>query len=66
MNTRRVTLLEVLFPRCVKSNALRAKVTKTVIQPDIDAFEQAEEGLRCQAETPQNVSSRACQARESA
>ena len=39
------TLIEVLHPPCFESNPIRAGATRTVIQPDIDAFEQAEARL---------------------
>ena len=67
MNTRRATLLEVLYPRCFTSNPKRAEATKTIIQPDTDAFEQAEaallEGCQSESSAAQNASSRACVAR---
>jgi hypothetical protein len=42
MNTRQPTLIEVLFPRCFPTNPVRTKVTRTILQPEIDQFEKAE------------------------
>jgi len=44
MNSRLPTLMEVLHPRCFASNPMRAKATRTIVQPDDDAFELAEAG----------------------
>lgn len=43
MNRRRLTLIEVLEPQCFKTNPERSRVTRTIVQPEIDAFEQMEE-----------------------
>jgi hypothetical protein len=42
MATTPPTLTEVLYARSYASNPKRAEVTRTIIQPDIDAVEQAE------------------------
>ncbi|MDP1605555.1 MAG: hypothetical protein Q8L93_02750 [Rhodocyclaceae bacterium] len=42
MNTRRLTLIEVLQPQCFKTTPERSRVTRTVVQPEIDSFEQME------------------------
>ncbi len=42
MNTRLPTLIEVLYPPSFASHPLRARVTRTVVQPEFDAFEEAE------------------------
>lgn len=42
MTNRQPTLLEVLHPNCFKEHPLRARVTRTVRQPDIDKFEEME------------------------
>jgi hypothetical protein len=42
MNTRLPTLIEVLYPPSFASHPLRVRVTRTVVQPDFDAFEEAE------------------------
>ena len=40
MSTRRSMLVEVLYPRKHPGNLRRAAATRTIIQPDIDQFEQ--------------------------
>lgn len=42
MNTRRLTLIEVLQPRAFGVTPERARVTRTILQPEVDAFEQME------------------------
>lgn len=42
MNRRRLTLIEVLQPRAFGATPERARVTRTILQPEIDAFEQME------------------------
>lgn len=42
MNNRQPTLAEVLRPRYFQPNSQRAAATRTVLQPDIDKFEQAQ------------------------
>lgn len=42
MNYRRLTLIDVLQPQCFKATPERSRVTRTVVQPEIDAFEQRE------------------------
>jgi hypothetical protein len=42
MNRRRLTLIEVLQPQCFKATPERSRVTRTILQPEIDAFEQME------------------------
>lgn len=41
MNGRPLTLMEILKPSRIRPNAQRDRVTRTVIQPDIDRFEQS-------------------------
>ncbi len=41
-NPRRLTLIEVLQPRSFKATPERSRVTRTIVQPEIDAFEQME------------------------
>lgn len=43
MNHRSATLMEVLNPRRFRRNARRDQVTRTVIQPEVDRFEQAQD-----------------------
>jgi hypothetical protein len=42
MNSRRLTLIEVLQPQCFSATPERSRVTRTILQPEIDAFEQRE------------------------
>jgi hypothetical protein len=42
MKHRPITLIEVLQPRAFQSTPERARVTRTITQPEIDAFEQME------------------------
>jgi hypothetical protein len=42
MNRRRLTLIEVLQPQCFNATPERSRVTRTIVQPEIDAFEQME------------------------
>lgn len=42
MQHRRLTLIEVLQPQSFQITPERARVTRTIVQPDIDAFEQIE------------------------
>ncbi len=42
MNRRRLTLIEVLQPQCFSATPERARVTRTILQPEIDAFELME------------------------
>ena len=42
MNARQPSLIEVLYPRSFPSDPRRTKATRTVLQPEIDRFEQAE------------------------
>lgn len=42
MNRRPLTLIEVLQPRSFKATPERARVTRTVVQPEIDSFELLE------------------------
>jgi hypothetical protein len=41
MNTR-LTLIDVLQPKSFRITPERARVTRTIVQPEIDAFEQME------------------------
>lgn len=42
MNRRRLTLIEVLQPRSFHTTPERSRVTRTIVQPEVDAFEQRE------------------------
>lgn len=42
MHSRRLTLIEVLQPKSFQITPERARVTRTIVQPEIDAFEQME------------------------
>jgi hypothetical protein len=42
MNRRRLTLIEVLQPQCFQTTPERSRVTRTIVQPEIDSFEQTE------------------------
>ena len=42
MNRRRLTLIEVLEPRSFKTTPERSRVTRTIVQPEIDSFEEME------------------------
>ena len=43
-NSKRSLFMEVLYPRAFPNNPRRAQVTRTIQQPEIDKFEQAETG----------------------
>jgi hypothetical protein len=40
MNARQPTLIEILRPQRFTPNPARTKVTRTVLQPDVDEFER--------------------------
>ncbi len=42
MYGRRLTLIEVLQPQSFRSTPERSRVTRTILQPDIDAFDERE------------------------
>jgi len=42
MNHRRLTLIEVLQPRSFQITPERSRVTRTIVQPEVDTFEQQE------------------------
>ncbi len=42
MNRRRLTLIEVLEPQSFKATPERSRVTRTIVQPEIDSFEEME------------------------
>ncbi len=42
MNRRRLTLIEVLQPQSFKATPERSRVTRTIVQPEIDTFEETE------------------------
>jgi len=42
MNRRRLTLIEVLQPQSFKTTPERSRVTRTIVQPEIDTFEEKE------------------------
>ncbi len=42
MTHRRLTLIEVLQPQAFGITPERARVTRTIVQPEVDAFEQME------------------------
>ena len=42
MKRRPTTLIEVLQPQAFRNTPERSRVTRTILQPEIDAFEQME------------------------
>lgn len=44
MKIRPLSLIEILQPRAFCNTPERARVTRTIVQPEIDAFEQMEAG----------------------
>lgn len=42
MNRRSISLIEVLQPRAFQATPERAQATRTIVQPEIDTFEQME------------------------
>jgi len=42
MNRSRLTLIDVLQPRSYAATPERSRVTRTIVQPEIDVFEQME------------------------
>lgn len=44
MKIRPLSLIEILQPRAFCNTPERARVTRTIVQPEIDAFEQVEAG----------------------
>jgi hypothetical protein len=42
MNRRSISLIEVLQPRAFQATPERARATRTIMQPEIDSFEQME------------------------
>lgn len=42
MNRRSISLIEVLQPRAYQVTPERARVTRTIMQPEVDSFEQME------------------------
>ncbi len=42
MNRRRLTLIDVLQPRRFQVTPERSRVTRTIVQPEVDAFEEQE------------------------
>lgn len=42
MNRRRLTLIEILQPRSFQITPERSRVTRTIVQPEVDTFEQQE------------------------
>lgn len=63
MNTRRATLMEVIYPRLFPSNSKRAQAMRTITQPDIEGLEQTgaglAEGWRTESPSAHAASSRA-------
>jgi hypothetical protein len=49
MNRRPLSLIEVLQPQCFKATPERSRVTRTIVQPEIDTFEQQEAQKSAQA-----------------
>ena len=45
MNKHQPTMMDVLCPQYFQANALRERVTRTILQPEIDKFEQLEAEL---------------------
>lgn len=52
MNRRQLTLIEILQPRCFQATPERSRVTRTIVQPEIDTFEQREAELAKQSAMP--------------
>lgn len=52
MNRRGVSLIEILQPPRYQITPERARVTRTIIQPEIDSFEAEEARSRSQQATP--------------
>lgn len=48
MNRTRLTLIDVLQPRRFQGTPERSRVTRTIVQPEIDAFEEQEARLATQ------------------
>ena len=48
MNRRGLTLIEVLQPHRFQGTPERSRVTRTIVQPEIDAFEEAEARIAAQ------------------
>jgi hypothetical protein len=48
MNRHSISLLDILQPRQFKMTPERSKVTRTIIQPEIDVFEEQEARLAAQ------------------
>lgn len=42
MNRSRLTLIDVLQPRSYATTPERSRVTRTIVQPEVDSFEQME------------------------
>lgn len=55
MNHRRLTLIEVLQPRSFQITPERSRVTRTIVQPEIDAFEQKEALVAARQNGPASV-----------
>lgn len=45
MNRRPLSLIEILEPKIIPPTPERARVTRTIVQPEIDAFEEMEAAL---------------------
>jgi len=52
MNRRRLTLIEILQPGRFEGTPERSRVTRTIVQPEIDAFEEAEAQRGAQKSAP--------------
>jgi hypothetical protein len=52
MNRTRLTLIEVLQPRRFQGTPERSRVTRTIVQPEIDAFEEQEARIAAQKSAP--------------
>ncbi|MBS3936013.1 MAG: hypothetical protein KGZ43_07555 [Sulfuritalea sp.] len=48
MNHRGLSLIEVLQPRRFQGTPERLRVTRTIVQPEIDAFEEQEARVAAQ------------------
>lgn len=57
MNTRAPKLTDILFPPAITSDPRRDAATRTILQPDIDLFEQSENDFR--RECPDGLSTAA-------
>jgi hypothetical protein len=60
MNRRGLSLIEVLQPRRFQGTPERSRVTRTIVQPEVDAFEEQE--ARSAAQKSALAARQACEA----